>query len=167
MTSIHQLLTYWKGTAFPHITNHATEESLNHYVEDATQLANEMIKEGLKTNISIPQQIKDYKEQLDAIELFLNSLTQGHLKKKDLKKIHEEFKESLGTSTTADTLRHLQVIWELNILALLKMKAIQNDNMYGVQLLNATNLPAAFMGDLSPEGMAFIAKAVAEAEGMA
>ena len=138
MTSCHhQLRFFWKGTAFPQIHNHPTKEEMDNYYKSVTELGNEMIKEGLKINMSIPQQIKDYTEQLNAIELFLSSLSCPCSSRCSCrKKIHKEFKKSLGTFSISDTLTKLQIIWELNVLALLKMGAIHNDNMYGLQFLN-------------------------------
>ena len=117
-------LFYYKGTAFPIILE---DENI---AECMMYNANEMITMGLRYNVSLTQQKKDYKEQLDLIEgkMFEIIGNKSVSNKKELNKYLKIIAEHLGVRNK----NSLQSLWTLNICALLKLKVIENDNMNGI-----------------------------------
>ncbi len=114
---------YYKGTTFP---QYLEGENI---AEDMKKYANEMIVEGLRNNVSLEEQKKDYKEQLDMIEgvmceIIGNKSTQ---KKKECEKYCNEIAEYLEQD-----IDDINSLWMLNICALLKLKVIEDDNMNGI-----------------------------------
>jgi len=114
---------FYKGTCFPIALVGENKE------QEIIKNANEMIIMGLKNNISLEEQKKDYKEQLDMIEqkLFDMGSTQNKSKvKKGLTNIAKYFN---------DTIDNIHILWMLNVCALLKLKVIENDNMNGLMTI--------------------------------
>ncbi len=138
---------YWKGSVFPQVPHHDTAESMYEEYRMCKEAANEMIVDGLKNDMSIPQQIEVYTKQLNKIELFMRSLEQKYNSPIDLScnKYIKAF-HNLGlyefnmphTDTTKDTLEKLWVLWTANIFALLKMGVIQNDDFHGTHFVHIT-----------------------------
>mgnify|MGYP003654517251 CR=1 FL=1 len=116
-------LFYYKGTAFPIILE---DENV---AETMMDTAKEMITLGVRNNISLNQQKKDYKEQLDLIEgkIFEIIGNKSISNKEELYKYLEIIAEHFGESIPS-----LQSLWTLDICALLKLKVIENDNMNGI-----------------------------------
>ena len=77
---------------------------------------------GLKHGVSLKQQKKDYKEQLDTMEGLLFKYSKHNTTEVGLKKMSKELNLPLNVIYT---------FWVNNISALLKMKVIKNDNMNG------------------------------------
>jgi hypothetical protein len=112
------LLLFYKGTSFPIIW----EESK---LSELQNIALEMIKKGLKSGESLKDQIEIYKKQLERIEKLLCKYC--NMNPYGLEKLEQILQKD----------RHeLHSIWSLNILALLKLKAIPNDNNYGILIQN-------------------------------
>ena len=110
-------LYFYKGTAFPISTP-------NNLQEDKKSVE-EMILLGLKHGISLKEQIKEYKQQLDLIEesIYKNCNPSSA---KGLKKMEQQFGKSIPS---------LMATWILNIIALLRLKAITNDNDNGIVII--------------------------------
>ena len=102
---------YYKGTACPEV--YTDEKS----VKQVQQNAEEMIKLGLKHGFSIQQQISDYKDQMEIMEQ-----TMVDSGKKSKKGTPEE-----GCLDDGE-----MCLWWLNMFALIRLKAIKNDNMNGL-----------------------------------
>lgn len=115
MTTITKI--YYNGTVFPMVMENPDFNEKDMYMTNAK----EMIALGLRKGVSIPQQIKDYKETLDRIEDALCKFCNPS-SKKGLDIVAEMF------SRSPDRLR---TIWCLNVSALLIMKAIEDDNNNG------------------------------------
>ena len=114
---------YYKGTTFPQFL-----EGEN-VADNMKKIANEMIVEGLRNNVSLEEQKEDYKEQLDMIEgvmyeIIGNKSTQN---KKECKKYLNKIAEYIGKP-----IEDIHSLWMLNICALLKLKVIEDDNMNGI-----------------------------------
>jgi hypothetical protein len=101
------------GTAFP--------IAIQSDLEEQKKQVEEMILLGLKTGVSLKEQIKDYKEQLDKIEACLYKHCNPS-SAKGLKKVEQE----LGRNEDS-----ILAIWQINILALLRLKAIKDDDNNG------------------------------------
>ena len=120
-TSKHQSvpLFYWKGTAFPQCI-------MDSDVEYFLKNGEEMVKNGLMFGEDINTQIQDYTCQLDMIEelicKYCNPVT-----KQGLDHISRE---------TGEDIDHLNVLWALNICALLHLGVIENDNLNGYMVLS-------------------------------
>ena len=109
---------FYKGTCFP-------MEVQGDDSTETVKLANEMIKDELYMGLSLKDQIKDYKEQLDKIE---NSLCSNeYIFNKNPKIGIELIEKELGHNW-----KTIYSIWRLYICALLKLKAISNDENYGL-----------------------------------
>jgi len=111
---------FYKGTQFPIAL--VGENTAQEIIKNA----NEMIIMGLRNNISLEEQKKAYKKQLDMIEqkLFDIGSTQNKSKiEKGLTNIAKYF------NSTIDDIHSL---WMLNVCALLKLKVIENDDMNGL-----------------------------------
>lgn len=78
------------------------------------KMAHDMIVNGLRSNLSLTEQIDLYKNQLDAV--------------------HPTIKMEGVVTTTK--LSKTYTLWIINILALLKLKAIPNDEYNGTQYLD-------------------------------
>ena len=122
MTTTHTHF-YYKGTTFP---QYLKGENI---AEDMKKTANEMIIMGLRNNVSLEEQKKDYKEQLDMIEEVMceiigNKSTQN---KKECKKYLNKIAEYIG-----EPIDDINSLWMLNICALLKLNVIEDDNMNGI-----------------------------------
>lgn len=114
---------FYKGTQFPIAL--VGENTAQEIIKNA----NEMIIMGLRNNISLEEQKKDYKKQLDMIEqkLFDIGSTQNKSKiKKGLTNIAKYFNS---------TIDDIHSMWMLNVCALLKLKVIENDNMNGLMTI--------------------------------
>ena len=113
-----KVLFFYKGTSHPQVIDAPDVE------EYTMKQANEMILLGMRQGVSMKQQKADYIEQLDMMEQALFKAANGGLltKKATLKAA-----ESVGL--TADKFYHW---WCLDICALIKMKAIKDDNENGI-----------------------------------
>lgn len=111
-------LFFYKGTAFPTLIHTPTP------VKDMRERANEMIILGMKHGVTLDEQKKDYFEQLDLIEKVLCATSnKGRIDEKTVKKACKLMKKDEDS---------VYIIWCLNICALLKLKAIKDDNMNGI-----------------------------------
>ena len=107
-------LYLYKGTAMPMMW-------LNE--EDAMKLAKEQLALGLRmSNISLAEQADDYRNQLNIIEDAMNKFCNPS-SKKGLKKVANSCNQSV---------KHLYTLWCINICCLLILKAIPDDNMFGI-----------------------------------
>jgi len=106
---------FYKGTAFPLITEVDCE---------FPKKAQEMMVKGLKHGISLAQQGKEYKEQMDLMESTLCDIAKGQM----ITQNHiNTWCKKMGTDE--DTLMD---IWYMNVIALEKLKVIKSDNMNGM-----------------------------------
>lgn len=121
------ILFYYKGTVFPINTDSDKKEMIMNDADD-------MIALGIRTGVSIEEQKDDYLKQLDLIEKAFNDTAE-----KD-KSINVESAEKAIIMLGFKSLNHCLAIWRLNICALLKMKAIPNDNNNGILETNTNNL---------------------------
>ena len=111
-------LFFYKGTAFPTLIHTPTP------VKDMRERANEMIILGMKHGVTLDEQKKDYFEQLDLIEKTLcETSKQGRIDEKTIKNACKLLGEDKD---------RVYITWCLNICALLKLKAIKDDNMNGI-----------------------------------
>ena len=108
-------LYFYKGTAFPVIYYGLP-------VKEVMKHAHEMIVSFLKDNMSLKKQVEIYKEQLDYIE---------GLMVKYANPTTEEGMEKVASILGKD-LHIIGGLWCVNVCALLKLKAIKNDNMNGI-----------------------------------
>ena len=110
-----QTLYFYKGTAFPVIY-------YGLQVKSVMENAHEMIVKFLKDNVSLKEQVEIYKNQLDHIEglmvKYANPTTD-----KGMKKV---------ASIMGKDIDWIGAVWCVNVCALLKLKAIENDNMNGL-----------------------------------
>lgn len=102
---------FYKGSACP--MSISNKETFNEFTSQAMV----MIKGGLELGRSLPQQIIDYTEQLNFLEE----------KMLDQYKIRGRLSKDVLTTEESIT-------WWINISALLKLKAIKNDNMNGYEI---------------------------------
>ena len=110
---------FYKGTVFP-----VTYKGDNLY-STFKEIVDEMIVKELRGGATIPELVTCYKKQLDIIENELHLIgNQGNEKKinKGLEQMSKKFFE---------TTEEINAMWCCNIIALLKFKAIQNDDMNG------------------------------------
>jgi hypothetical protein len=110
-------LAYYKGTAFP--------QAFVKYEPKVVRLGEDFLVKGLHSGYSIPNQVKFFKHQLDQIEYSLcrhQPLISGLPVEEALNKVSEELNKSV---------EFLQATWYGNIAALLKVNALENDNMNG------------------------------------
>ena len=114
----NSVLFFYNGTAFHQMVDAPDLE------EKMIKNANEMIVLGLKHGVSLEEQKKDYKEQLDLMEQTLCDTAQG--KMMDADTIDRAAKKMCISIDT------FYSMWCLNICALLKMKVIKNDNDNGM-----------------------------------
>ncbi len=114
---------FYKGTQFPIAL--VGENTAQEIIKNA----NEMIIMGLRMNISLEEQKKDYKEQLDMIEQKLFDIGSTQNKSK-IKKGLTNIAKYLNS-----TIDDIHSMWMLNVCALLKMKVIENDNMNGLMTI--------------------------------
>ena len=78
----------------------------------------------MKHGVTLDEQKKDYFEQLDLIEKVLCATSnKGRIDEKTVKKACKLMKKDEDS---------VYIIWCLNICALLKLKAIKDDNMNGI-----------------------------------
>lgn len=115
------VLFFYKKTMFPQVVDAPD------VAEKFTKTANEMIVNGLKHGVSMEQQKEDYISQLDLMEEALTSTAEGG--EMDIGRAMVMLGEA-GLQMT--DLQRFYNIWCLNICALLKMKAIKNDNDNGI-----------------------------------
>jgi hypothetical protein len=101
----------YKGNPFPLSIEGKTLPILEHYTE-------KMINSGLDKHMSLKDQITYYKNQLDVLMIKFNQNHNDSVKMSHLYG-QKEF----------DNMRSM---WCVNILALLKLNAIENDNMNGI-----------------------------------
>jgi len=87
--------------------------------------AKEMIVLGMKHGVSMEQQKKDYKDQMDLMEKTLFDEAKGKMMDKHIIK---RAMRKLGISD----IEYFCSTWCLNICALLKMKVIENDENNGM-----------------------------------
>ena len=114
----NSVLFFYNGTAFPQMVDAPDLE------EKMIKNANEMIVLGLKHGVSLEEQKKDYKEQLDLMEQTLCDTAQGKMMDADtIDRASKKMCISIDTFYS---------MWCLNICALLKMKVIKNDNDNGM-----------------------------------
>lgn len=114
---------FYKGTTFPMFYQG------KNVAEDMKKLANEMIIMGLRHNVSLEEQKKDYKEQLDMIEEVLCEII-GKKSTKDIKQCKKYLKKI--AEHFGKPIERIQSMWMLNICALLKLKVIEDDEMNGI-----------------------------------
>jgi phage regulator Rha-like protein len=113
-----KVLFFYKGTSHPQVVDAPDVE------EYIMKKANEMILLGMRHGVSMKQQKADYIEQLDMMEHALFTAANGGLL---TKKAILKAAESVGQ--TADKFYYW---WCLDICALIKMKAIKDDNENGI-----------------------------------
>ena len=110
---------FYKGTVFP-----VAYKGDNLY-STFRELVDEMIVKELRGGATIPELVTCYKEQLDIIENELYLIgNQGNEEK--INKGLEQMSKTLNQTT-----EKINAMWVCNIIALLKFKAIPNDDMYG------------------------------------
>ena len=119
------VLFFYKGTTFPKIVDIPDLEKI------MFQGADVMIARGLRMGVSMEEQKKDYKEQLDLMERTFCDISQGKMLDD---KVVEKAAKSLGISK-----HDFYYFWCVNICALLKMKVIKNDDMNGILSAIALN----------------------------
>ena len=112
-------LFFYKGTAFPQVVDNP------HLEAKMMESATEMIVLGLKHGVSMEQQKKDYKEQLDAMEQRLCDFAKNKI-------MDESVIDRAMVSLGIESRDHFYSAWCLNVCALLKMKVIKDDNENGI-----------------------------------
>jgi gamma-glutamylcysteine synthetase len=91
---------------------------------DAMKLAKEQLELGIRmSGMSLMEQKKDYFEQLELIEDTLNKYCNGVEAKKGMKKVSKILNQPVKT---------IYSMWCINICCLLILKAIPDDDMYGI-----------------------------------
>lgn len=115
-------LCFYKGTAYPAYYD----------IEQISKDANRMIQLGLISNVSIKTQITDYKNQLDTIESLMNLYSENNI-------ITENTRKKVSDTVKLSDDR-IYVLWGLNIAALLKLKAIPNDDNFGIITITEKNM---------------------------
>jgi len=119
MTNNPNGLAFYNGTAFPIVSTSDMSFPKMSYA---------MIVLGLRDGVSLQQQGKDYKQQMDHMEGELCKITKGEM----IKQCHIN-KWCKGLGQTED---ELMFLWYLNVIALEKLKVIKNDNMNGMMYIN-------------------------------
>ena len=112
------IYAYWKGTPCP-ICCGEKKESWNW-----EKHANDYIIEMLRAGAKIPQLINTWTEEMNDMEEKLCKITNG---KEWNKKMLKKWLSTLNLDED-----EVMIKWYLNVFALLKLKAIKNDNEYGV-----------------------------------
>ena len=124
----YSTLFFYKGTPFPQV---ASDRNAG---EVSMKKAGEMIVLGLKHVVSLEQQKKDYKEQLDMMEerLSVNEINDESVVNRAMLSLGLESRDIFYSA------------WVLNICALLKMNVIKNDENNGVLncLLKERRIPS-------------------------
>ena len=115
----NSVLFFYNGTAFPQMVDAPDLE------EKMIKNANEMIVLGLKHGVSLEEQKKDYKEQLDLMEQTLCDTAQG-------KMMDDASIDRAWVILGLKDRQHFYNLWCLDVCALLKMKVIKNDNENGI-----------------------------------
>jgi len=110
---------FYKGTMFP-----ITYKGDNIY-GTLKELVDEMIVNELRGGATIPELVSCYKKQLDTIENELYLIGNQDNEKKINKGLEKMSK------TLNQTPEEINAMWCSNIIALLKFKAIPNDDMNG------------------------------------
>ena len=110
---------FYKGTMFP-----ITYKGDNFY-GTLKELVDEMIVNELRGGATIPELVSCYKKQLDTIENELYLIGNQDNEKKINKGLEKMSK------TLNQTPEEINAMWCSNIIALLKFKAIPNDDMNG------------------------------------
>ena len=119
-TEFHRFpLFFYKGTAFPQVVDAPNLEA------EMMKNATEMIVLGLKHGVSMEQQKKDYKEQLDLMEQRLCDEARNKI-------MDEGVIDRAMVSLGIESRDYFYSTWCLNICALLKMKVIKDDNENGI-----------------------------------
>lgn len=118
------VLFFYKKTMFPQVVDAPD------VAEKFTKTANEMIVNGLKHGVSMEQQKEEYISQLDLMEEALTSTAGGG--EMDGETIGRAMVMLGEAGLQMTDLQRFYNIWCLNICALLKMKAIKNDNDNGI-----------------------------------
>ena len=113
-----KVMFFYKGTAHPQVIDAPDVE------EYLMKQANEMILLGMRQGVSMKQQKADYIEQLDMMEHALVTAANGGLLTKNA-----ILKAAESVGQTADKFYYW---WCLDICALIKMKALKDDNMNGI-----------------------------------
>jgi hypothetical protein len=113
------VLFFYNGTSFPQLVD-VPDLDLK-----MAESAKNMIELGLKHGVSLAEQKKDYKEQLDRMEQFLCEEARGN--EMDDASIDRAMVR-LGFANR----QKFYSMWCLNICALIKMKVIKNDNENGI-----------------------------------
>jgi len=120
------VLFFYKGSTFPEVIRKPD------YHIEVMKLASEMIVLGLQHGVSLTEQKADYVAQLDLLEKSLHDASNGRaITKKSIKK---------AVALTGGLVRspdHFNIIWCLNICALLKMNVIKDDNDNGMVYIEA------------------------------
>jgi len=117
-------LFFYKGTAFPQVVFCDGNSVLG---ESMAEHAAEMIVLGMRMGKSMEKQKEEYIKQLDLMEQTLFETARGGAM---TDKSIREAMALLGQTN----LQQFYTMWCLNISALLKMKAIPNDNMNGLMV---------------------------------
>jgi hypothetical protein len=112
-------LFYYKGTTYPLLIDAPNLQ------ETMFNQAHEMIVRSLKDGLSLEQQKKHYKENLDLWEQTLCDEAKEEL-------INEAVINRAIVKLGFSDRHYFMALWCLNICALLKLKVIKNDNNNGV-----------------------------------
>ena len=110
-------LYFYNGTCFPVSSDCPHEQMM--------EKAKEMIVLGMRHGVSMEEQKKDYKEQMDLMEKTLYDEARG-------KMIDELIIKRTMRKLGISKIEFFHSTWCLNICALLKMKVIENDENNGI-----------------------------------
>lgn len=110
------LTAYYKGTCISQISSNNIEKLKKNLTKQ--------IETGLRMGISLQEQIKDYKNQLDIIE---NLWYEGELKYGN----DENLRIDYIVNNFGYDMDTIISIWFINIASLLKLKVIKNDDLNG------------------------------------
>ena len=129
MTTTETTMYFYKGTTFPIVSNGEGFPKL------INKGALDMIINGEKMGVSREQQIKDYKEQLDAMEQAMCDI-QADMGVPENDVDARAYLDALCAECGKDQ-TELQAIWCINIASLLLMKALKQDDFNGTMTLTS------------------------------
>ncbi len=112
------VLFFYKGTAHPRMVDAPDWENT------MMKQANNMILCGLRNGVSLEEQKKDYKEQMDMMEQTLCDTAQDKMMDEDIL--------NRSANQLEISVDRFYSTWCLNICALLKMNVIKDDNNNGI-----------------------------------
>ena len=114
---------YYKGTPCPLVFN--SEKAVN----ELKKQSEDMIKLGLKTGVSIKEQINDYITKMKYMEQKL---------------IDSEKKGGKGVYDSNVLTEQQSTLWWLNVFALIRLKKLRSDNMNGLSIIDMRGATGIF-----------------------